>query len=69
MSKTLKDLCFLTGVLLPPLALILCFVIKNQEYKHAFKSSIVYGVALWIALAIILSFDMCAPSIVGISDK
>ena len=36
MAKTLKDLCFLTGVLLPPVALILYFVVKrNQRHEHA----------------------------------
>lgn len=69
MSKTLKDLCFLTGVLLPPLALILYFVVKQEDYKKAFKQSILYGVALWVVIAVVLSLGMCEPSIGGVSDK
>ena len=65
MSKTLKDLCFLTGVLLPPLALILYFVVKNDDYKKAFKVSMVYGAVLWVVIAIILGMNMCEPSISG----
>ena len=65
MSKTLKDLCFLTGVLLPPLALILYFVVKDEDYKKAFRQSIVYGVALWVVIAIILGMNMCDPAVEG----
>ncbi|MDE7078966.1 MAG: hypothetical protein K2O95_02470 [Clostridia bacterium] len=61
MSKTLKDLCFLTGVLLPPLALVLFFVSKNFDYKKPFKTGIFYGVILWVMIALILSMNMCAP--------
>ena len=61
MSKTLKDLCFLTGVLIPPLALVLFFVTKNVDYKRSFKISIFYGVVLWVMIALILSMKMCAP--------
>ena len=65
MSKTLKDICFLTGVLLPPLALVLYFVVKNQDYKKAFFQSMFYGIALWIALGVIIGLNMCDPSISG----
>ena len=65
MSKTLKDLCFLTGVLLPPLALILYFVVKDEDFKKAFKVSMVYGAVLWVVIAIILGMNMCDPSISG----
>ena len=65
MSKTLKDLCFLTGVLLPILGLILYFVVKNEDYKKAFKQSIFYGVVLWTVLGIILGLNMCDPGITG----
>ncbi|MDE5616417.1 MAG: hypothetical protein K2I78_01360 [Clostridia bacterium] len=61
MSKTLKDLCFLAGVLLPPLAIALFFVVKNDVYKKAFKTSIFYGVVLWVMIALMLSLNMCAP--------
>ena len=65
MSKTLKDLCFLTGVLLPPLALVMFFVTKNVEYKKSFKTSIFYGVVLWVMIALILSLNMCASEMNG----
>ena len=65
MSKTLKDLCFLTGVLLPPLALILNFVVKNEDYQKAFKQSLVYGVVLWVVIGVVLGLNMCAPAITG----
>ena len=65
MSKTLKDLCFLTGVLIPPLALILYFVVKDEDYKKAFKLSMIYGAALWVVIAIILGMNMCDPAITG----
>ncbi len=65
MSKTLKDLCFLTGVLLPPLALVLYFVVKNEDYKKAFFQSMFYGVALWIVLGVVIGLNMCEPSVIG----
>ncbi|MDE6604743.1 MAG: hypothetical protein K2K85_01830 [Clostridia bacterium] len=65
MSKTLKDLCFLTGVLLPPLALALYFVVKNQDYKKAFFQSMFCGIALWIVLGVVLGLNMCDPAISG----
>ncbi|MDE5756744.1 MAG: hypothetical protein K2I23_06615 [Clostridia bacterium] len=65
MSKTLKDLCFLTGVLLPPLALALYFVVKNEDYKKAFFQSMFYGVVLWIVIGVVLGLNMCDPSISG----
>lgn len=65
MSKTLKDLCFLTGVLLPPLALVLYFVVKNQDYKKAFFQSMFYGVVLWIVIGVVLGLNMCDPAISG----
>ena len=67
MTKTLKDLCFLTGVILPPLALILSFTVKNDEYKKAFKSSIIYGVALWVVMIWAMHYDMFEPMLNGIS--
>ena len=67
MSKTLKDLCFLTGVLLPPLALILNFVVKNEDYQKAFKQSLVYGVVLWVVIGVVLGLNMCDPAITGSS--
>lgn len=60
MSKTLKDLCFLAGVLLPPLALALFFVTKNLEYKKSFKMGAIYGVVVWVLVAVILSMKMCS---------
>ncbi|MDE5548710.1 MAG: hypothetical protein K2J13_00500 [Clostridia bacterium] len=68
MSKTLKDLCFLTGVLIPPLALALFFFSKNLEYKKPFKMGIIYGVIFWVMLALILSMKMCSPLIDGMGD-
>ena len=65
MSKTLKDLCFLTGVLLPPLALALYFVVKNVDYKKAFFQSMFYGIALWTVLGVVLGLNMCDPSVSG----
>ena len=61
MSKTLKDLCFLAGVLLPPLAIVMLFVVKNEDYKKSFKTSIFYGIVLWVMIALILSLKLCAP--------
>ncbi len=65
MAKTLKDLCFLTGVLLPPLALILYFVVKNKDYKKTFFQSMFYGVALWVVIGMALGLNMCDPYISG----
>lgn len=65
MSKTLKDLCFLTGVLLPPLALILYFFVKDVDYKKAFFQSMFYGIALWIVLGVVLGLNMCDPTVEG----
>lgn len=65
MSKTLKDLCFLTGVLIPPLALVFFFVSKNLEYKKPFKMGVFYGVVVWVMIALILSLKMCSPSLYG----
>lgn len=69
MSKTLKDLCFFTAVLLPPLALILFFTVKVEEYKKAFKIGMLYGLVLWIAVIMIISFAMCDPNSGGYGDK
>lgn len=69
MSKTLKDLCFLTGVLMPLLALILYFVVKQEDYKRAFFQSMWYGLVLLSVIAVVLSLNMCDPAIWGISDK
>ena len=69
MSKTLKDLCFLTGVLFPWLALILFFVVKNDDYRRAFKISMIYGVVLWVLITLIISLNMCDPYIYGIIDR
>ena len=65
MSKTLKDLCFLAGVLLPPLALVLYFFVKNEDYKKAFFQSMFYGIVLWTVVGIVLGLNMCDPSISG----
>ena len=65
MSKTLKDLCFLTGVLLPPLALVLYFFVNNEDYKKAFFQSMFYGVVLWIIIGVVLGLNMCEPSVSG----
>ena len=65
MSKTLKDLCFLTGVLLPPLGLALYFLVKNEDYKKAFFQSMFYGVVLWVIIGIVFGLNMCEPSISG----
>ncbi len=65
MSKTLKDLCFLTGVLLPLLALVLYFFVKDADYKKAFFQSMFYGVALWIVLGVVIGLNMCEPSVIG----
>ncbi len=65
MFKTLKDLCFLTGVLLPPLALVLYFFVKDADYKKAFFQSMFYGVALWIVLGVVIGLNMCEPSVIG----
>ena len=69
MSKTLKDLCFLAGVLLPPLALVLFFVTKNLDYKKSFKMGAIYGVVVWVMVAVVLSMKMCSADISGIGDK
>ena len=65
MSKTLKDLCFLTGVLLPLLALVLYFVVQNEDYKNSFKQSIIYGFLLWTVLGVVLGLNMCDPATYG----
>ncbi len=65
MSKTLKDLCFLTGVLLPLLALVLYFFVKDADYKKAFFQSMFYGIALWIVLGVVIGLNMCEPSVIG----
>lgn len=66
-SRTLKDLCFLSGVLCPIFALIMSFVIKDSEYQKAFRTSMIYGFALWTVLIIMISMSMCDPSVYGIS--
>ncbi|MDE6189501.1 MAG: hypothetical protein K2G37_04375 [Clostridia bacterium] len=68
MSKTIKDLCFLLGTLLPPLALILSFTVKNDEYRKAFKLSIIYGVTLWVVMILAFHYKMFEPISNGISD-
>ena len=67
MSKTLKDLCFLTGVVFPPLALILSFTVKDETYKKAFRSSLIYGVALWVVMIWAMHYDLFQPELNGIS--
>ena len=66
MSKTLKDLCFLTGVLLPPLALVLYFFVKDVDYKKAFLHSTFYGVILWVVLGVVFGMNMCEPTTQGV---
>ncbi|MDE6472498.1 MAG: hypothetical protein K2L52_05670 [Clostridia bacterium] len=65
MSKTLKDLCFLTGVVLPHLALILYFVVQNEEHKKAFFQSMFYGIVLWVVLGVAIGLGMFEPSVFG----
>ena len=65
MSKTLKDLCFLTGVLLPPLAFALSFFVKNEDYKKAFFQSAFYGIVLWVIIGVVFGLNMCEPSVQG----
>lgn len=63
----LKDLCFLTGVLCPLLALILCFVVKDEVYAKTFKISMIYGFALWLVVGLIAGLNMCDADLSGIS--
>ncbi len=64
----LKDLCFLAGVICPILALILCFVVKDEVYAKAFKVSMVYGFVLWVVVGMIIGLNMCYSDIYGISS-
>lgn len=67
-SRTLKDLCFLSGILCPIFALIMCFVVKDEEYKKSFRTSMIYGFALWVVVIVMISMNMCDPDIYGISN-
>ncbi len=64
----LKDLCFLTGVLCPILALILNFVIKDDVYTKIFRISMVYGFALWTVVGLMIGLNMCDADIGGVSN-
>ncbi len=68
-SHTLRDLCFLSGIICPIFALIMCFVTKNEEYKKSFRTSMIYGFALWVVVIVMLSMNMCNPDIYGISNN
>ena len=63
----LKDLCFLTGVLCPLLALILCFVVKDEVYAKTFRVSMIYCFALWVVGGLIAGLNRCDADLSGIS--